>query len=303
MPVIANILRVYLIVMLGHLSDMKLAVGVDHLLYGWLFFGLIITAMFLIGSIWREPPPGAPQGANLPDEQQGAEPDVNGSSKFAGACWATLVAVAIWPGIAYGIDRIQVADDQVGTLQMPAGAGGWRIDARRAWLWWPRVAQVDADSYTFYSKGDRRVSLYVGRFRGQHAVKQLTDSENVVVVRDRRVWRSDRRPSSRTVDLGDRHLRIIQSKTETPGRRMRGYHKLVIWHWYRFGGRYTSSPYVARLQDVWSRLFGGKRDATLLVLATPYDGDLESATRALRAFAEVMLPEIEKALDRPVEPG
>jgi len=57
------------------------------------------------------------------------------------------------------------------------------------------------------------------------------------------------------------------------------------------------------LQDVWSHLFGGKRDATLLVLATPYDGDLESATRALRAFAEVMLPEIEKALDRPVEQG
>ncbi|MFA9219003.1 MAG: exosortase A, partial [Sphingomonadaceae bacterium] len=38
LPVLANGVRAYLIVMLGHLSDMRLAAGVDHLIYGWLFF-------------------------------------------------------------------------------------------------------------------------------------------------------------------------------------------------------------------------------------------------------------------------
>jgi len=38
-PIIANWLRAYMIVMIGHLSGNKLAVGVDHLIYGWLFFG------------------------------------------------------------------------------------------------------------------------------------------------------------------------------------------------------------------------------------------------------------------------
>jgi exosortase len=36
-PVIANWARAYMIVMLGHLSGNKLAVGVDHLIYGWVF--------------------------------------------------------------------------------------------------------------------------------------------------------------------------------------------------------------------------------------------------------------------------
>ncbi len=41
-PIIANGFRAYMIVMMGHLSDMKLAVGVDHLIYGWVFFGVVV---------------------------------------------------------------------------------------------------------------------------------------------------------------------------------------------------------------------------------------------------------------------
>jgi len=36
-PLIANWVRAYMIVMIGHLSGNKLAVGVDHLIYGWAF--------------------------------------------------------------------------------------------------------------------------------------------------------------------------------------------------------------------------------------------------------------------------
>ncbi|HRY88040.1 MAG TPA: exosortase A, partial [Rubrivivax sp.] len=39
LPVVANWFRAYMIVMLAHLSGNRLAVGVDHILYGWVFFG------------------------------------------------------------------------------------------------------------------------------------------------------------------------------------------------------------------------------------------------------------------------
>ncbi len=55
MPIVANGVRAYGIVMIAHLSDMKYATGVDHLIYGWLFFGLVVLLMFWIGSFWREP--------------------------------------------------------------------------------------------------------------------------------------------------------------------------------------------------------------------------------------------------------
>ena len=53
-PIIANGLRAFMIVMIGHFSSMKLATGVDHLIYGWVFFGVIMFMMFYLGSFWAD---------------------------------------------------------------------------------------------------------------------------------------------------------------------------------------------------------------------------------------------------------
>src|SRR5690606_18637194 len=45
-PIAANSVRAYGVVMLGHISDMEFATGDDHLVYGWVFFGLVILLMF-----------------------------------------------------------------------------------------------------------------------------------------------------------------------------------------------------------------------------------------------------------------
>ncbi len=54
-PIVGNGLRAYGIVMIGHFSGMELAVGADHLVYGWLFFGVVIFSLFYVGSFWRDP--------------------------------------------------------------------------------------------------------------------------------------------------------------------------------------------------------------------------------------------------------
>ena len=55
-PIVANWLRAYMIVMLGHYSGNQLAVGADHLVYGWVFFGIVITVVFMVGARWSDPP-------------------------------------------------------------------------------------------------------------------------------------------------------------------------------------------------------------------------------------------------------
>ncbi|NMP33066.1 exosortase A [Thalassotalea sp. M1531] len=49
LPIIANGIRAYLIVIIAHYSDMKYATGADHLVYGWIFFGFVIMLMFWVG--------------------------------------------------------------------------------------------------------------------------------------------------------------------------------------------------------------------------------------------------------------
>lgn len=53
-PLVANGLRAYVIVIIAHLSDFRLATGIDHIVYGWLFFGIVITLLFWIGSIFKD---------------------------------------------------------------------------------------------------------------------------------------------------------------------------------------------------------------------------------------------------------
>jgi exosortase A len=47
--ILGNGLRAFLMILIGHLSDMQAAVGFDHLVYGWVFFSIIITILFVIG--------------------------------------------------------------------------------------------------------------------------------------------------------------------------------------------------------------------------------------------------------------
>jgi exosortase A len=56
LPILANGIRAYGIVAIAYYSDMKYATGVDHLIYGWLFFGLVIMLMFWFGGKFADAP-------------------------------------------------------------------------------------------------------------------------------------------------------------------------------------------------------------------------------------------------------
>lgn len=53
-PIIANVIRVYGIIMIGYWSDMEHAVGADHLIYGWFFFAFVLICLFFIGETIRK---------------------------------------------------------------------------------------------------------------------------------------------------------------------------------------------------------------------------------------------------------
>jgi exosortase A len=49
LSILANWIRAYLIVMLGHFSQMRYGVGDDHVIYGWIFFGIVMLLIFWVG--------------------------------------------------------------------------------------------------------------------------------------------------------------------------------------------------------------------------------------------------------------
>jgi exosortase A len=53
-PILANAIRVYGIVLTAHLTDMEYAAGADHLIYGGVFYTIILFLLIVIGEKFRD---------------------------------------------------------------------------------------------------------------------------------------------------------------------------------------------------------------------------------------------------------
>jgi EpsI family protein len=287
-PIIANGMRAYMIVMIAHLSDMKLALGVDHLIYGWVFFGIVMLLLFWIGSYWRDPEPDVPPVVPSTAAQVRDAVPVNRTQAIAVATLAIAIAAA-WPLYAAWMDRART--DATLTLAAPLPIGGWTFESVPATDWRPRYLEPTAGVFQTYRKGDRVVALHLGYYRHQLPGSELVTSQNIMVVQKHPVW-SQVGESARTEPLADGPTDIKQSLLRSPAQR------LLIWDWYRIADRDLTNRYVAKLLLARDKLLGRGDSGAAVIVATPYESEAGPAEETLRLFLRDMQPAIHQALQQ-----
>jgi exosortase A len=281
-PVIANGLRAFMIVMIAHLSDMKLALGVDHFIYGWVFFGIVMVALFWAGSFWHEPEPGA---AGAPADSGGARVDWR---RTRPAALAVLAVVAAWPAYAAYLERADrpAAPERIAA---PQGAAGWQPDRVAITDWRPRYVGADPSLFEVYRNGDRAVAVYIGYYRHQRQGAELVNSQNVMVPQKDPAWESVGE-SRRAEPLQTGTLAVKETLLRSRSQR------LLVWDWMVLDGRRTTNSYLAKLLLAKNRLLGQPDDGVAIILAAPYSERPELAEQTLREFVRDMLPEIESSI-------
>lgn len=298
-PILANGLRAYMIVMIGHLSDMSLAVGVDHLIYGWVFFGIIITIMFLIGAIWRDPqqapPSPSPTGQRLVTRADHLRM-LAALSLLAGMWPLASVALADRTGPVAAID-----------LAVPTPEGGWSLlgadVVEGSWDWRPHVVGADGSIYGFFGRAETTgrppigpVGLYLGVYRTQRQGAELVSTGNYMVHQKDSSW-SDLAIVPRKVKIAGRGFRVEEHMLLS-----RQGQRLLVWTWYRVGDRHTANPYIAKLTEALSRLSGRRGEAALIAVAAPYRDQPAQAEALLLDFMNSMLPSINRRIEQAVAP-
>ena len=163
-PVIANGMRAYMIVMIAHLSDMKLALGVDHLIYGWVFFGIVMLLLFWIGAIWREDQEDHPPGEVKLSTGVASTPIP--SRAFFVASIALIAVAALWPAYATYLDNRPVKTSGL-LIELPDSMNGWVKQNTPLSDWQPHYIGPDAHTMQTYQKDGMAVSVYVGYYRTQ----------------------------------------------------------------------------------------------------------------------------------------
>jgi EpsI family protein len=284
-PIVANWLRAYLIVMIGHLSGNRLAAGADHLIYGWVFFGIVIAIMFWIGSFWREDHAGT--GAPRPEGSAAAvAPGSRG--RLAIAATGALVAAGLWLPVAHWIDAV-ANPAPPGPLAV-AAENGWRAIEGEPPKWKPRFEGQRAEYERLFTKDGRRVGLYVAYYSHQTQGRELVSSENVLVRPGDPVWNQ---VASRAGTLEWAGQPIEARFAELRSRNDR----LAVAQWYWIGGRHTPSDTMAKILLALQKLAGKEDDSAALVIYAP-QGASGKPDESLERFAAEMSGAVTRALEQ-----
>jgi exosortase A len=280
LPIGANFVRAYTVVMVGHLTNMKYAVGLDHIIYGWVFFGLVMVVFFWLGLFWRDPPAVSPKRHALL-RPTSARPALVACAGLGVAALATA-----WPLYARYLDRIEEGS---ATLAAPAGTAGWTLQSEPVMHWRPHYGGAAASTLVVYRKGERSVAAYLGHYRNQRQGAELVGWQNTIAGGADSPWVRVGE-SLRAEDLTNGRVTVRQTRLRSAGGR------LLVWDWYRIAGHDLSDPYLAKALLAREKLLGRGDASAAIVLAAPYDARPEPAAETLRLFIRDMLPAIDAAL-------
>jgi exosortase A len=270
-PIIANGLRAYMIVMLGHLSGMTLAVGVDHLIYGWVFFGIVMFVMFWIGSYWREDVDAAPAAAPAHSSSAAAAP-----GRIVAMAMALVAVAAIWPAFAVYNDRATFNPKPV---QLGGIAVKWAPAAPFS-TWAPRYAPASARFDGVFQPdagaGLSPVGLTVLYYRNQSNGKALISSTNRLVNDNDELHQIG--SSLRSESAGAGPLAVRETLLQGPSG------SVLVWQWNWIGQQASVNNYIGKLWQAKEKLLFRGDDGAAVLVSAPYAADPEEARKAMRAF-------------------
>jgi EpsI family protein len=279
-PVIANWLRAYMIVMIGHLSNNRFAIGVDHIIYGWVFFGVVMLLLFWVGSLWAQAE--APALSDVPRANAGPTPGST-PSRFYAAAVATIVVAALWRPVDAHFASIPVPS--MPPLAALPAQGGWSPLAQPPTDWRPDYMGFTATLHEGFARDSLPAGVFVALFRGQGKGHELITSRNALVLPGNARWHELSRGNAEVRWLG---VPVTAVRSEIAG----GDGRLVAYQLYWIDGTLTSSDYVAKALLAWSKLRGHGDDSAVIVsYAAPAPG-----RNPAREVLEAMAPQIDGTL-------
>lgn len=245
--ILANALRAYGTMVAAEIWGIEAAGGIDHIFYGWIFFGLVILIVMLAALRWFDRP------AN------DAAVDVmglGGLPRFAGAAKAVIPAALAVPllfagwGVLVG-GRSEPLPDTM-AIETPAG---WRDASAGTTAWAPRFDGADQRLLRhFVDDKGQGVTVAIGGYERQAEGREVVAFGQGAIDPDSKWAWSASLPA------------IEGAKTERllhPGPVLRD-----AATWYVVGGTVTGDPRHAKLAGLRARLLGGDPRALSLIISS-----------------------------------
>lgn len=275
-PVLANGLRAFGTIYAAWWTSVEAATGFDHIVYGWVFFALVMAAVLAIGWKWFDRDPDAAWF-----DPAALQARVGRRVDAPVAALLTLTIASLFLGWASLNDaRASALPANAALPQVP----GWRLaPLGPAPAWSPNFPGADRYLTGRYTDAQgRRVDVAVAAYASQREGRELVGF-GIGAIRENDRW-------VRIADLGP-FARGAAMRMTGPGRVER-----VTVTWYRVGGVLTGSDRRVKLETLKARLLGGDQ-AAAAVLVSAEQGEDRAAEATIRDFLRAAGP-VEGLADR-----
>lgn len=287
LPIIANGFRAYGIVLLAYYSDMKIAIGFDHIIYGWVFFGFVIAILFLLGSRFQD------AEAEIVTSDRGYVKTSSAEVKASSRALLLIVPLVLVSSLAGPALQIVFETTGKGSLSsfamLPSDIDGWSVSNSYDAKYKPRYSGASRQLFAQYDTNDSQVNLAVIQYLDSHQGAELANSENSVV------------DASLGWDLENvRYLAITLPTQGTFGVRevvaRRPGSLALIWYWHSVNGQPAESDIGIKLREARALLSGQESISTATIVVTPVDVDMATSRSALRSFVSASYVPIKRCL-------
>ena len=279
-PIAANVLRVFGIILLAEIEGSAAAVEADHVTYGWAFFATVQFGLILIGRLFADralgvPPPLSPRALGF-----GAISPLRVSLFLCTA----LALAALGPAYGMLLDRRDSGGNVVCADAAKPPAAPWRRVAAASDGWKPKVIGADCEFLETFGDGESVVRRFLALYVPHGLVSNLVRSQNCLS--DETLWRSalGRQREQREV-LTKGGVLTVNATTLAAGER-----RLLVWSFYVEGGAALASPLAARLRQARAILLGQHGYSAFIALAVDMPDPAAPPRESLTRFLDAMAP-------------
>jgi exosortase A len=288
--IVANWIRAYGIVMIGHLSDNQLAIGVDHFVSGGVLFAVIMATVFSLGALWRED--SAEGQRSRPADAARTSPPADPTLRNGAAVVAAAATLIVWPLISLEINKAP-ATTSARIADVRSRAGWIRVQEPSV-AWKPHVSNPLQTRVQTFAKDGQQVSVYLATFGRPSPNSKVTSALNQLVSSDDRDWKMVQRGLT---EASWRSEIVAVNSATLLGRDV----SVTAWQWYWIDGTMTTSPLRAALLQVLARL-RGQTELSAWVMVFTQDASGDSERPALGPFLSDMLESIDQTLSAATDP-
>ena len=266
-PILANAVRVYGLILVGYYSDMQHAVGADHLIYGWFFFAIVIVMLLAVGELVRSRERKALAKldvASVSDTPTVTDEAVNKSESAATSnlnlnftltiTLSVLLVLSMWQ--AYRMTHLQPVPNAYPAfvIDLPEAT-----PSGRQLPWIPSFNNASAEYQQAHSLNGQDFEVYYAYFDG---------SDGELISGLHRLYSQDR------WTLKQREQVMVQGKPMTKD--------LVassigttrhMYYFYLVDGKWLVSPNKAKLQQVLQTLQGVQSQGAIVAVSVAQSAD------------------------------